>query len=112
MIKKKLYLITTSDERTWKFDRPVLFLGDWCRLYNRRHIWQNMDAVVSKPYGLELSKKNADFQNVKKLEENLFPKLCDLLNKHQVPTMRAKKWYPTTIKNILENEQNVLRKEA
>tara|TARA_A100001515_G_scaffold66507_1_gene52735 strand:+ start:563 stop:1237 length:675 start_codon:yes stop_codon:yes gene_type:complete len=38
--------------------------------------------------------------------------LADLLNKHQVPTMRAKKWYPTTIKNILENEQNVLRKEA
>ena len=38
--------------------------------------------------------------------------LADLLNKHQVPTMRAKKWYPTTIKNILENEQNVLRREA
>ena len=38
--------------------------------------------------------------------------LADLLNKHQVPTMRAKKWYATTIKNILENEQNVLRREA
>ena len=38
--------------------------------------------------------------------------LADLLNKHQVRTMRAKKWYPTTIKNILENEQNVLRREA
>ena len=38
--------------------------------------------------------------------------LADLLNKHQFPTMRAKKWYPTTIKNILENEQNVLRREA
>lgn len=92
MIKKKLYLITTSDERTWKFDRPVLFLGDWCRLYNRRHIWQNMDAVVSKPYGLELSKKNADFQNVKKLEENLFPKLCDLLNKHHLTKHNYKFW--------------------
>lgn len=34
--------------------------------------------------------------------------LADLLNKHQVPTMRAKKWYPTTIKNILNNEQIML----
>lgn len=34
------YLITTADERTWKFDRPVLFLGEWCRLYDRRHVWQ------------------------------------------------------------------------
>ena len=38
--------------------------------------------------------------------------LADLLNKHQVPTMRAKKWYPTTIKNILNNEQIMLEREA
>jgi hypothetical protein len=23
------YLITNADERTWKFDRPVIFLGEW-----------------------------------------------------------------------------------
>ena len=38
--------------------------------------------------------------------------LADLLNKHQVPTMRAKKLYPTTIKNILNNEQIMLEREA
>jgi hypothetical protein len=35
------YLITTADERTWRFDQPVIFSGEWCRLYERQHIWQN-----------------------------------------------------------------------
>ena len=26
MTNKARYLITTADERTWKFDRPVIFL--------------------------------------------------------------------------------------
>ena len=47
MIKQKKYLITTAIEETWKFDQPVIFLGEWCRVYDRRHIWQNMDAAQS-----------------------------------------------------------------
>ena len=39
----KKYLITTADEATWKFDEKVVFLGEWCRLYNRKHIWKEMD---------------------------------------------------------------------
>ena len=72
MIKKKYHLITSSNELTWKFDRPVVFLGEWCRLFNKRHVWQNMDAIVAKPYGLEGSKKDADFIQVEKLKKNFF----------------------------------------
>ena len=57
----KYYLITTADERTWKFDRPVLFLGEWCCLYNRKHIWQNMDAIIAEPYGLGQKQKDLDY---------------------------------------------------
>ena len=46
------YLITTADESTWKFDRPVIFLGEWCRIYDRRHIWEDMDAIVSAHQGI------------------------------------------------------------
>ena len=46
------YLITTEDESTWKFDRSVIFLGEWCRLFSRKHIWENLDAIVAEPYGL------------------------------------------------------------
>jgi len=76
------YLITTSDERTWKFDRPVVFLGEWCRTYNRKHIWQNMDAIVAMPYGLGLAQKDADNNEARALEESLLSKLRAVLNEY------------------------------
>ena len=78
MTKKKRYLITTADERTWKFDRPVVFLGEWCRLYDRKNIWHNMDAIVSEPYGIDPSKKKTDYYEAKRLEDKLFPEFCVL----------------------------------
>jgi len=76
------YLITTADERTWKFDRPVIFLGEWCRLYDRKHIWQCMDAIVAAPYGLGQARKDADHAEARTLEQKLFSILCDVLNQH------------------------------
>jgi putative transferase (TIGR04331 family) len=76
------YLISTADERTWKFDRPVIFLGEWCRVYDRKHIWQDMDAIVAPPYGLGQAKKDADHAEARALEEQLFPVLCATLNRH------------------------------
>lgn len=60
MKREPRFLITTADERTWKFDRPVIFLGEWCRSYSRRDVWGAMDAVMALPYGLGRSKKDAD----------------------------------------------------
>jgi hypothetical protein len=60
MPRKQRYLITTADESTWKFDSPVIFLGEWCRIYDRKHIWQGMNAIIAASYGLTQSKKDAD----------------------------------------------------
>ena len=76
------WLITSADERTWKFDRPVIFLGEWCRLYERKPIWQDMDAIVAVPYGLGQNQKDADHVVARNLEDRLLPVLCDLLNIH------------------------------
>lgn len=82
MIKKKRYLITTEDEATWKFDQPVIFLGEWCRLYDRKHIWQNMDAIDAKPYVLDVISKDKHDLKVKDLEKKIFPEICEILNKN------------------------------
>lgn len=82
MTKTPRHLITTDDERTWKFDRPVIFLGEWCCLYDRKHIWQNMDAIIAAPYGLGQSRKDADHAEARALEEALFPVLCEALNNY------------------------------
>ncbi|QTR46433.1 LIC12162 family protein [Thiothrix litoralis] len=86
------YLITTSDEQTWKFDRPVVFLGEWCLLHSRKHIWQEMDAVVAPSYGLEPTQKDADYAEAKSLEQKILPKLSEILNKHHNKQYSQRSW--------------------
>ena len=86
------HLITTADERTWKFDRPAIFLGEWCRIYDRKHIWQGMDAIVAAPYGLGQAKKDADYAEARALEEALFPELCSVLNRYHGTQHGSRFW--------------------
>ena len=82
MIDQKRYLITTEDESTWKFKQPVIFLGEWCRLYDRQHIWQNMDAKVARPYGLDINNRDIDDLKIKTLEKKLFSEFYQILNQN------------------------------
>jgi len=88
----KRYLITTADERTWKFDRPSIFLGEWCRNYDRKHIWSKMDFVVAKPYGLGQFQRDKDYAQARLLEDQLFPVLCDVLNQHHGTQHGSRFW--------------------
>ena len=92
MPKIPRYLITISDERTWKFNRPVLFLGEWCRLYDRKHIWNKMDAIVAAPYGLGKSQKDVDYNLARELEEKLFSILCNIMNEFHNTKLSDRFW--------------------
>ena len=82
MPKKLRHLILTADENTWKFDCPVIFLGTWCQTYDRKHIWEDMDAILASPYGVELKNKDIDHKKALLLEKKLFLVLCNQLNQH------------------------------
>ena len=82
MSKVPRYLITSADELLWKFDRPVIFLGEWCRRFDRKHIWQDMDAVVARPYGLGQVQKDIDHAEARDFEDRLIAELCLILNQH------------------------------
>ena len=92
MSKNPRHLITTADEATWEFDCPVIFLGEWCRNYERRHIWQEMDALVAEPYGLGKSKIDSDIAEAKVIEEEIFPILCQILNKYHDTNHSERFW--------------------
>lgn len=40
------FLVTTALEQTWESEFPILFLGEWCKKYQRREIWKSLDAEV------------------------------------------------------------------
>lgn len=92
MSKKKRFLITTEDENTWKFDCPVIFLGEWCRRYDRENIWKKLDFIDAKPYGIELAQQDIDLNEVLNLEKKLFPEICDLLNEYHSIRLSSKSW--------------------
>jgi len=74
------FLITTADERTWKFDRPVIFLGEWCKRHDRKHIWENMDAIVARPYGLQTRERLDCIDKGKDIINHLLPELTHVFN--------------------------------
>jgi putative transferase (TIGR04331 family) len=86
------HLITTADERTWVFDRPVLFLGEWCRRYARRELWQRMHAVVAVPYGIDLEEKQRDYAYVAQLCERTLPQLTAVLNEQHGVSHSTRYW--------------------
>ena len=92
MPKNLRYLITSADKKTWKYDRPVVFLGEWCLSYDRKNILKNMDAIIAKPYGLSKEKKDIDYVEVKIFIDKIFPIFCAILNNHHGVNYSIRFW--------------------
>lgn len=75
------FLITTADERTWRFDEPVLFLGEWCRCYDKKTVWEVIPhAKVSRPYGMANAQKDEDSATACRMVDELMPIITRELN--------------------------------
>ena len=86
------HLIISSDIATWKFDRPVLFLGKWCLREQDRAIWETMDAVVADPVGAKSQDKYALHLEARRLEIALFSGFVNILNEHHGVEREERYW--------------------
>tara|TARA_A100001011_G_C14307851_1_gene844058 strand:- start:26 stop:1819 length:1794 start_codon:yes stop_codon:yes gene_type:complete len=92
MLNKKRFLITTSDEATWKLDCPIIFLAEWCCKYDRKQLWESLDYVIAEPYGLNVSQQDLDRDEILVLEKKLFPFFCELINQYHNTNYSIKFW--------------------
>ena len=76
----KRFLITTALEPTWRDDAPVLFLGEWCRRYSRKHRWSALDAVVLPYHWDDRTQFHADYKYLRLFHERLLQDLTGQLN--------------------------------
>lgn len=77
----KRVLVTTAIEDTWpKNGDPILFLGEWCRLYGRKNVWQDVDAIVAPYHWDDREKLHADYHYLDALYERLLIDLAAKLN--------------------------------
>ena len=90
MIKR--HLIITSDEKTWKFDRPVLFLGEWCLRYDRKHIWSKLDYEVAKPFGISSIERQQYTLQCRQITNELISELTSYLNKVHKLNFSIRDW--------------------
>ncbi len=85
----KRFLITTANETNWRTDLPVLFLGEWCRLYSRKHIWEKIDYEILPYHWDDRTKLYNDYHYVSKLYEkylNLISKKLNEIHNVSYPT--------------------------
>lgn len=61
-------------------DRPVLFLGEWCRRYDRKHIWSTLDYEVAAPYGVDPEVKKRDFEYLNDLNDAFLNQIAIAMN--------------------------------
>jgi putative transferase (TIGR04331 family) len=75
-----MFLITTADKNTWKSDEKILFLGEWCRLYNEENIWGKLDAAVLPYHWDDRAQMLQDYHYLNEVCEKYLNSLTEQLN--------------------------------
>src|ERR1041385_3743176 len=76
----KRVLVTTADVRSWPKDTPILFLGKWCCLYDRKHEWVNLDAEVVPYHWDDRAQYFRDSVHLQNVYEQMLGELKRMLN--------------------------------
>ncbi len=80
-MKSKRLLVTTAMEESWgQGNEHLLFLGEWCRLYGRRHVWSNRSHEVLPYHWANRKKLARDHDHLEVLYEKVLKALGKLLN--------------------------------
>ena len=77
---KERFLTTTAIENTWYKDRPLLFLGEWCKIYDRHYVWEGIDSITVPYHWDDRRKLYIDYLYLQQLYEELLSELADKLN--------------------------------
>jgi putative transferase (TIGR04331 family) len=80
MSNKNWFLITTADERSWKKDSSILFLGEWCRTKGQDDYWKDVITATVPPYGIGDGQRQKDVEYIDALYESLLLELHEKLN--------------------------------
>ena len=80
-MNREVVLATTALEETWgSGDRHLVFLGEWCRLYTRKHIWEKQSHEVLAYHWRDRGKLNKDHAYLKVCYEQFIKIVSAFLN--------------------------------
>ena len=87
-----MFLVLTADQRFWKTDEKILFLGEWCRLYREKSVWSRLDAEVLPFHWDDREKFRQDYNYVDTIYENYLNLLSGELNRLNEVNYSSRYW--------------------
>ena len=82
-----MVLITTALQETFpkEINEKVLFLGEWCKVYNKKSVWEKFDSQTMTYHWNDREKLYTDYQSIQIIYEKILLELSSKLNQtHQV----------------------------
>ena len=75
-----MFLATTGNQKFWKTDEKILFLGEWCTMYDQKHVWSNLDHDILPCHWDEWEKLDQRFTYLESIHEKYLENLASNLN--------------------------------
>jgi putative transferase (TIGR04331 family) len=85
-------LVTSSLEETWPQDTPIIFLGQWCLRYSRKHVWEQLDHEVADYHWDDRQRIPGDLDYVRLVYERLLGELAERLNEIHSVSFSVRYW--------------------
>ncbi len=85
-------LVTTALECTWGKVENILFLGEWCKLYERRHIWAKRNHETARFHWDDRNKLKRDYDYLESLHHSLLKCLAASLNEFHHVNFPIRYW--------------------
>ena len=73
-------LVSTAIEETWTMNNSTVFLGEWCKIFNRKDIWGKINHEVIGYHWNKSEKLIKDIEYIERLIEELTNDLSKSLN--------------------------------
>ncbi len=87
-----IFLATTAIEEFWDTSRQIIFLGEWCLRYSRRHKWESLShAIMTNPWNDKKQLRKA-YLYTSQLYESYIPKFSSLMNELHGVSYSEKYW--------------------
>jgi putative transferase (TIGR04331 family) len=75
-----MFLITTANQQFWPNRGPVLFLGEWCKLYSQKHVYERLESQTLAYHWDDRARLYSDYQYLGGVYEKYLDALVSKLN--------------------------------
>ncbi|MDB9976112.1 LIC12162 family protein [Candidatus Thioglobus sp.] len=90
MVKRTL--VTSAIPELWPKDKPIVFIGEWCKRFSHKHIWEELDSYTSNYHWNDRNQLAIDFKFLDLIYEEVLKNLSDKLNSIHKTNFSKRYW--------------------